>query len=164
MFKLSASMYNSLASLNTSLEGKFCFSKNQPVYIITLVALGLEHKILKASQVLRLLWDSDFGLGRVKTECNKNFQVIIQHFYIVIHVLALLGSKVQLQFYNQSESYTFYICLIQPKQGSGTGADFSTQQQWIVFAQFGINNTENMCCLLPFVERPGFFLHFTFSI
>ena len=29
-------MYNSFASLNTSLEGKFCFSENQPVYIITL--------------------------------------------------------------------------------------------------------------------------------
>ena len=30
-------MYNSLASLNTSLEGKFCLSENLPVYIITLL-------------------------------------------------------------------------------------------------------------------------------
>ena len=34
-------MYNSLASLNTRLEGKFCFSENSPKYIITLYVVGL---------------------------------------------------------------------------------------------------------------------------
>ena len=73
MYKLSAPMYNSLATLNTSLEGKFCSRKNSLTYIITLFLsicestssqpwhqsiLGIRIKILMSSSLNVLMAES----------------------------------------------------------------------------------------------------------
>ena len=69
-----------------------------------------------------------------KIRQGQKFLVIIQNFNIVIYLLGLL-------------SITFfktYFMFVLFSQNRAVGADFSSQQQWIVFAQFGICNTENM--------------------